>query len=133
MRYHTATIAAPINPVSAPSPRTECSRLLMLGSARVMSEVPKPAYRLSLPPALVMCSGSPALGRASASAVVAGASTQELLEGVDAGTVAITPLNPNTIGPNQGQAQRLYIGSHVCRVEQRAPADLLDAASARTG
>src|SRR4051812_30628964 len=81
----------------------------------------------------MMCSGSPALRRAGARTVVAGASTQELLEGVDACTVAIAPVHPKTVGPNQGQAQWFYIGSHVCRIEQWAPADLLHATGARTG
>ena len=81
---------------------------------------------------LMMCSGSPALGRAGASAVVAGTSAEKLLKGVDAGTVAITPVHPETIGPNQSQAQWAYIGRYLCRVEQRAPADLLNAAGTGT-
>src|SRR4051794_14916592 len=80
----------------------------------------------------MMCSGSPALGRAGATAVVAGTPTQKLLEGVDARTVAITPVHPESIGANQSQTFWFYIGRHVCRVEQRAPADLLDATGART-
>src|SRR5690349_17957799 len=80
---------------------------------------------------LRMCSGSPDFGLA-ASAVVAGTSAEKLLKGVDAGTVAITPVHPETVGPNQSQAQWAYIGRYLCRVEQRAPADLLDAAGAGT-
>jgi len=54
------------------------------------------------------------------------------LKGVDAGTVAITPMHPETIGPDQSQAQWAYIGRHLCRVQQRAPADFLNAAGAGT-
>src|SRR6476469_3310346 len=79
-----------------------------------------------------MCSGSPALGRGGASAVVAGTPAQKLLEGVDAGTVAVTPEHPETISPNQSQAQWMDIGRHRCRVEQWAPADLLNATGTGT-
>jgi len=41
-------------------------------------------------------------------------------------------MHPETIGPDQSQAQWAYIGRHLPRVEQRAPADLLNAAGAGT-
>ena len=80
----------------------------------------------------MMCSGSPALWRTGASAAVAGTPAEKLLKGVDAGTVAITPVHPETIGPNQSQAHWAYIGRYLCRIEQRVPADLLNAAGAGT-
>jgi len=98
----------------------------------VGDEVPKTGVQIVSGGVLMMCSGSPALGRAGASAVVAGTSAEKLLKGVDAGTVAITPLHPETIGTDKSQAQWAYIGRYLCRVEQRAPADLLNAAGTGT-
>ena len=64
IRYHTATIAAPINPASTPSPRTECSRLLMLGSARVVNKGAETGVPRIFGGGQRMCSGSPAWGGA---------------------------------------------------------------------
>src|SRR5215213_8245315 len=80
----------------------------------------------------MMCSGSRAPGRGG-SAFAAGTPTQQLLEGIDPRTVAVAPVNPETVGTDQSQAQRFDVGRHRSRVEQWTPADLFDAAGTGTG
>lgn len=73
-----------------------------------------------------MCPGSPRR------ATGARATSQQPLERVNAGRVAVAPIDPDAVGSYQSYAHRTDVGRYGCRIEKRCAAHLLDARCAGT-
>jgi hypothetical protein len=72
-----------------------------------------------------MCRESPA------GAPLAGTESEELLKAVDAGLVTIAPVHSESIGADQLERKRTYVGRNSCGIEKRAAAHFFDACGTR--
>ena len=62
-----------------------------------------------------------------------GAGFQKMLEGIYAGSVAVAPMNSESVGPHQCQRHRPDVTWHRSGIQQRPAAHLLDTSGAGAG
>src|SRR5215207_6261929 len=95
MKYHAATIRAPIAPVTVPSRTVECLYTCMAAPPQSGDVLRATPLQSGPGPARGMCRGS------LSAAALAGAGGEQPLEGIDAGAMAVAPLDTEAVGTDQ--------------------------------